>query len=162
MGRMNLCRGCLSLWTGILATTALSLAGTMTATTSALALMILLPTVAVFSHPALHTQWPRPVRDALRAAAGSCVPLALHLIGSGRPTEGLLGLMAMVTIVAHHRVRRAPLRAHISDGCEELDHSDVCSGYRLQTEATVAHERELEDDLLKQGFIPKLPFEPTR
>jgi hypothetical protein len=162
LGRLRVCRGCLALWTGVLGAGALALSGLVTAGAAALALTLLLPTVGILSHPALHTRWPRPVRDLLRAAAGACAPLAVQALAGGRPMEGLVGLTALAAICTLHRAHRAPLRARMCDGCQELAQPGICSGYRLQARATAAHERLMEEDLMSRGFAPQLPVERAR
>jgi hypothetical protein len=162
IGPLNVCRGCMALWTGVLGAGALALAGIVSAGTSVLALTILLPTVAILSHPTLHARWPRPIRDLLRAGAGAAAPLALQSIVGGRPIEGLVALGALAGVIALHRVRRAPQRARMCDGCAELTQSGICSGFRLQALATSAYERELEKDLEAHGFVPQLPAQRTR
>lgn len=162
LGRLNLCRGCLALWSGVLGAGALAFAGIPTAKTAALILTILLPTVAILSHPSLHARWPRPVRDLLRASAGAAVPLALQALARGRPIEGLAAIGALGGVVALHRMRRAPQRAAMCDGCPELDRPGICSGYRLQARATTAHERRMEENLIASGYVPQLPVEHTR
>lgn len=162
IGRLNLCRGCLALWSGVLGAGALAVSGAVTASTAALILTILLPTVAVFSHPSLHARWPRPIRDALRAGAGASAPLAILALAGGRPIEGMVALGALVAVAAVHRVRRAPLRAGMCAGCPELDRPAVCSGHRLQANAMATHERQMEEDLMARGFVPQLPVERAR
>ena len=162
IGRLNLCRGCLALWLGALGTGALALAGALTGGRATLILTILLPAVAVLSHPRLHAGWPRPVRDLLRASAGASAALALQVLLGGRPIEGLVALAALGGVLALHRRRRAPLRAAMCDGCEEQHRAGVCSGYRLQARATATHERRMEEALLAHGFVPQLPVERAR
>ncbi len=157
LGRLSLCRSCSALWAGLGLTALLSWNQAIQPEAAPRALSVLLPTVAVFSHPALHSRWPRLVRDLLRGMAGASVALAALATLGGQLLEGLLALAALAAMMRLYTLQRAPRRARMCDGCPEALEAHTCSGFRQQAAATAAHELEMERDLIASGFVPPLP-----
>ena len=157
VGRLNLCRSCACFHLGWVTTLAVLGLTSPAAGASLIALGLSLTAVVALSHPARHAGLERRTKDVLRALAGACPALAIGLVWSGHPRLGSALLVGLIALAFGWRRARASHRAQMCDGCPELLEQRICSGFRAQAEAVQAHERRVEDALLKSGFRPDVP-----
>lgn len=140
IGRMYVCRGCVSLASGLaIGTASVVLAG---GAWSAVVAAALAPLVLVFSWPTWYPLLARPLRDLLRIALGLAITTGTHAVFSAPLQMWPLALLAVSPWFVYRR-QRARVNAHRCDGCPELGRG-VCSGYAEHTRAMRAIAEELE------------------
>ena len=152
IGRLHLCRGCSALKAGFFVVSPLMLWLVPTAWLPEL-FAALFAIVSLFSHPALHSRWTRPVRDLLRCAAGCLVPLAVALGIAGQVALGLGALVALGVIYFVYAHLRKSRRLQRCETCEESS-AGVCSGYALQASLIRDWEEQAaQREMARRGFV---------
>ena len=144
IGRMYLCRGCVSLASGVIgsAVVVLSAEGTW----CLWALVALAPTVVPLSWPPLYRRLPRAVRDGRRLGAGLRFVLSLWV--TWRFPAQAWPLLPLLFLIWRWFARsRRSIQARSCDGCPELGARGVCSGYALQAACIRSLEAQIEEDL---------------
>lgn len=141
IGRLHLCRGCVSLALGVGGGTAAVLAagGPWCAWT----LAAIGPAAFAASWPPLYHRLPRWLRDLLRVATGTSIALIAWVAGSW-PALAWPLLPALGLLWWRFRRARERVLARRCLGCPELGAGEVCSGYRLAADCARALEADLE------------------
>ena len=144
IGRLHLCRGCVSLGLGVLVSM-LGIAA-LGSPPPAWLLAALAPSVIALSWPPLYQRLPRLARDALRAGAGAII--VLSITATWQSPRLAWPILPILFVVWRGFVRaRTRVAARSCDGCPELGKRGVCSGYALQVACMRAFEREVEAEL---------------
>jgi hypothetical protein len=144
LGPLHLCRGCISLASGLLG--AALVVAFVGGSWCLSALAALAPPLLILSWPPRYRRLPRPLRDILRIGAGALLVLAFWTTWQF-PLQAwpvLPLLFALWRVYAH---RRARLQARACDGCPEFGAGGVCSGYALHAARMRAYEAEIEASL---------------
>jgi hypothetical protein len=139
LGPLRLCRGCTALWVGLFAGTLWMLTVPVGTGTTMVVCGALYLVSAALSHPALHSRWPRLMRDALRIASGLILPLGASLVLRGELVAGLSAIAILVGTYALYARLRLPRRLEKCTHCPELGQG-ICSGYASQSVAIRAWE----------------------
>jgi len=140
LGPLRICRGCSALWFGALVVGPITLSLAPLALWSAI-FAALFVTSAALSHPALHSRWPRVMRDGLRVATGCLPTLALGMLANGHSLFCIGALLLLASTYLIYRRLRAPRGLHKCATCPESGQG-VCSGYALQAQAIRTWEEE--------------------
>ncbi len=140
IGRMFVCRGCVSLALGL--ATGVAAVFTVEAVSSAWLAAALAPIVLLLSWPTWYPRLPRAMRDFLRAALGVLIVCTSHAVFSA-PLQLWPVLPLFLAAWWLYRRSRARVRLRQCDGCPELGRG-ICSGYALHAQAMRAIELELE------------------
>ena len=154
IGRLNLCRGCASLASGLAAgTIAVIVAG---GPWTAVATAVLAPLVLLLSWPPWYPRLPRWSRDLLRVALGLLVATLAHAVFSA-PLQWWPAVLFGAAAWWLFRRQRARVNARRCDGCPELGRG-ICSGYAEHARAMRAIADDLESRMAvdsSQGPMPR-------
>jgi hypothetical protein len=153
IGRMYLCRGCVSLAVGLTVGTAAVF--TVEAVSSAWLALALAPIVLALSWPTWYPRLPRTVRDLLRGALGLLIVCTSHAVFSAPPKLWPV-VPVFIAIWWLYRRTRARVQRSRCDGCPELGRG-VCSGYQLHAQAMRAIALELEARMEADLSAPGCP-----
>jgi hypothetical protein len=141
LGRLYLCKGCLALGLGLVATTVAVL--TAGGAWCAWGLAVIGPVAVALSWPPFYQRLPRALRDLLRVAVGATIALAAWVTGTW-PALAWPLLPALLLLWLIFRRSRQRVIARRCDGCPELHAPGVCSGYALQAACARALEADIE------------------
>jgi hypothetical protein len=150
IGPLRVCRSCTFLYAGMIAACIAGVVRPEAVAGRPLLFAGVLVAVALLSAPPFYKQWPRPVRDVLRFAAGALIPAGFIVLVLGYVILGAAGLILMWIhwrfYLRHRRLRRA----RVCDGCPDLSPGAVCPGFGPQAEAARAYERAASARIARQ------------
>lgn len=141
IGRLHLCKGCVSLAAGLIAGSSAVLA--FGGAWCVVALLLLMPITFGLSWPAIYQHLPRWSRNLLRFSAGFSITLAAWTLAN-HPAIAWPLLPLYAGLWCAFRQSRRRVQASRCNGCPELGRNAICSGYTRHATASRAIETALE------------------
>lgn len=150
IGTVYLCRGCTFLYAGIIIT--LLAAYPFSALTVWLPFLIIILSFLILpaSYPPLYQPLPRIIKDILRLMLGSMVSLCILSVLAGQWITGPAMMSVLILYRRQINQVRMKIKQNACQGCPELDGRHICSGYRMQADASLLYERQASEWVMKK------------
>ena len=153
-GHIYLCRSCLCVYLGILATTLVLFFFPSCRQGAGIGLLMHGATTLPLSHPKPYKLLPRIGRDILRFFLGAMFPLLFLVIVQGYFLAGSLVLAVAFVLWKVYYKRRAQRKLQRCHSCGEYRQDMICAGYARHARSIREYEEEATAYLLQSGYVP--------
>lgn len=147
VGTLSLCRSCVFLYAGLIASSAFCLMSPQTLQGILVHALVTMgvAVVVAFSNPRWYARRSRHVRDVLRFAAGALTILGLFCCFVRGTWIGLLAMLLLGAVWRWYCHMRSERKRDACHECPELGTDAICSGYARQAEIIRIYDEVASD-----------------